>query len=328
MILVTGGTGFLGAHLLTHLLQAGEEVRCIYRSKPFKYLPQNIVEKIEWVRGDVLDVVLLENALQGIDRVYHCAGKVSYDPADKQDLYKVNVEGTANVINCCINKKIKKIVNVSSVAAIGRSKPNTPIDETAAWEEHANDTAYAKSKYLAEMEVWRGEAEGLSTVIVNPSLIIGPSLFWAEGAPKLIKNIADGFSFYTTGITGFTDARDVARLMIILMDAPVSGERFIINTENWSYKKLFLTIRDQLGMNTRFKQAGILMSAIVWRVVWLKSLLTGSKRLITKETARKASQKVFFSNKKISDFLPSFHWIPLKKTIADTCKAYLNQQEP
>ncbi len=326
MVLVTGGTGFLGAHLLERLLQSGEDVRCIHRGRPFKYLHQKLISRIEWVKGDILDVVSLDQAMQGITYVYHCAGNVSFDPKEKEALYKINVEGTANVVNSCIDHHVKKLIHVSSVAALGRSKLNKAIDENTDWDEHPNNTAYARSKYQAEMEVWRGAGEGLPMVIVNPTIFLGPSLYWKEGAPKLIKNIADGFNYYTSGVNGFTDVRDVASLMIRLMNSSVYNERFIINTDNWSYEKLFLTIKDKLGMNTSFKHAGPFLSGLVWRAAWLKSEVTGQKQLITKETAKTASQKVYYSNNKILQQFPDFCFIPLETAIADATHAFLMQK--
>ncbi len=325
MVLVTGGTGFLGAHLLEKLLQAGEHIRCIYRDQSFKYLHQDVIKKIEWVKGDLLDVIFLSHALQDVTQVYHCAGKVSFDPKEKETLFKINVEGTANIVNACIDHQIKKLVHVSSVAALGRSRLNKPINENIDWESHPNNTLYAKSKHQAEMEVWRGAGEGLPIAIVNPSIFIGPSLYWKEGAPKLIKNIADGFHYYTPGINGFTDVRDVASLMIQLMKSSVSNERFIINTANWSYKKLFITIKEELGLNTTFQPAGTFISGLVWRAAWLKARLTGKKQLITKETATTARQKVFYDNSKILKQFPGFQFIPLEQTVADAAKAFILQ---
>lgn len=327
MVLVTGGTGFLGAHLLEQLLQNGEQVRCLCRNKESKYLHRDFFAKIEWVKGDILDVVSLETAMQGVEQVYHCAGKISFDPADRQSLSKINIEGTANVVNSCISQGIKKLLHVSSVAALGRAKPDEPITENNNWEDHSNNSAYAKSKYLAEMEVQRGIGEGLSAVIVNPSILIGPSLYWKEGAPKLIKNIADGFSYYTSGVNGFADVRDAASLMICLMNDAVTDERFILNTDNWSYQKLFVAIHQKLGMKKPLKPAGHFMGKLLWRMAWLKKFFTGKKQLVTRETTRTAYQKVYYDNSKIIRQFPEFKWKPLEETIADACAAYLQQHK-
>ncbi len=327
MVLVTGGTGFLGSHLLEQLLQRRVEVRCLFRKKEWRYLRQELIPHIQWVEGDILDVVQLADAMHGVEQVYHCAGLVSFDPADRRRLLKTNVEGTANVVNSCISQGVSKLVHVSSVAAIGRSKLQGSINETFKWEAHRNNSVYAKSKHLAEMEVWRGIGEGLPAVVVNPSILLGPSLYWEEGAPKLIKNLADGFAYYTSGVNGYTDIRDAAQLMIRLMHSPVSGERFILNTDNWSYKKLFTSINKNLGINKPLKPAGPLLGSLLWRMAWLNSLFTGKKQLVTKETVRTAFQKVHYDNSKISSLFPDYPWTPLEITIADACVAYLEQKE-
>lgn len=327
MVLVTGGTGFLGAHLIEQLLQEGVAVRCLCRKKESKYISQELFSQIEWVSGDVLDVVSLETAMNGIEQVYHCAGKVSFDPKDKQALLKVNVEGSANIVNSCIGSEVKKLVYVSSVAALGRAKMDTPLNENSKWEDHPNNSVYAKSKFLGEMEVWRGAGEGLSVVIVNPPIMIGPSLYWNEGSPKLIKNIADGFSYYTSGTNGFVDVRDVARLMILLMKSDVPEERYILSADNWSYQKLFTTIQDNLGIEKPLKPASRFLGKILWRAVKFLSFFTGKKQLVTKETMRTAYQRAQYDSKKISELFPRFKWIPLEKTIEDACAAYLEQKE-
>ncbi len=325
MVLVTGGTGFLGSHLLEQLLQRGEKVRCLFRKKEWRYLRRELIPRIQWVQGDILDVVKLEDAMRGIEQVYHCAGLVSFDPADRKLLLKTNVEGTANVVNSCLGQGVNKLVHVSSVAAIGRAKLKAPVDETFKWETHRNNSVYAKSKHLAEMEVWRGIGEGLQAVVVNPSILLGPSLYWREGSPKLVKNLADGFAYYTPGVNGYADIRDAAQLMIRLMHDPVSGERFILNTDNWSYKKLFTTINKNLGITKPLKPAGALVGSLLWRIARLNSFFTGRKQLVTRETVRTAFQKVYYDNSKVSTLFPDFSWTPLDVTIADTCGAYLEQ---
>ncbi len=326
MILVTGGTGFLGAHLLDQLIQAGEKVRCIYRKEPFKYLPQEIIDQIEWVKGDVLDIVSIEKAMEGIEEVFHCAGKISFNPKDKDDLLKVNVEGTANVVNACLGNKVQRLIYVSSVAALGRAKDGQPITESNSWEDFPHHTHYGESKHLAELEVWRGIAEGLSALVVNPSTLIGPSLYWAEGSPQLFKNIAEGFSFYPTGKNGFTDVRDAARLIRHLMRTNISDERFIINNENWTFKRLFLTIKNNFHLETDFIEINPFISNFFWRANKLKTLITGGEQRITKEMIQSSAEKVSFSNRKIAGLFPSFQWTDLEETIADACQVYLEQK--
>jgi dihydroflavonol-4-reductase len=321
MILVTGGTGFLGSHLLRKLVDVGEPVRALYRSK-IPYQLQDIQDKIEWVTGDILDVGALEDAMEGVEKVYHCAAIVSFHPGNHAKMMKVNVEGTANVVNLAIDAGVKKLVYVSSVAALGRAKANGVIDEENEWQESKNNSQYAVSKYLGEMEVWRANAEGLATAIVNPSIILGSSLSDEEGSGMLVKNAWKEFPFYTDGVTGFTDVKDVAEVMIRLMESGIKGQRFIVSSENYAYRKLFTDMATMLGKKPPHIAVKPWLAEIVWRVESIKAKFTGKKALLTKETARTAQMKVYYNNNKILSVLPGFTFTPLNTTLLRMCSAY------
>ncbi|RAJ85431.1 nucleoside-diphosphate-sugar epimerase [Chitinophaga dinghuensis] len=320
MILVTGGTGLLGSHLIRSLVEAGKPVRAIYRKAPAAQL-QDIHHKIEWVEGDILDVVGLEEVMEGIRQVYHCAGMVSFTPGNN-GLRKVNVEGTANVVNCALDAGVEKLVHVSSVAALGRAKDGQHITEESEWVPSKHNSQYAVSKFDGELEVWRGIAEGLPAVVVNPSIILG-SGFWEDGSSAIFKNVYKEFPYYTRGVNGFVDVRDVAKAMMMLMDAPVTGERFILSADNWSYKDLFTSMANALHRKPPVKEATPFMTGLVWRVEKIKHMLGGKSPLITKETAHTAQLKVFYDNKKIQQFLPAFHFRSLATTIEETCQDFL-----
>lgn len=323
MILVTGGTGFLGSHLLEALVRSGKEVRATYRRRILNYVDLDIAKDIDWVEGDVLDVVSLERAMEGVDRVFHCAGMVSYDPRDNDRMHTVNVNGTSNIVNTCIANKINKLVYVSSVAAIGRNISGEMKDENCQWEEGNHNTAYGITKHEAEMEVWRGIAEGLDAVIVNPSLLIGHSRGWDDESARLIKNIYEGFPWYTKGETGFVNVRDVAKAMVQLMDSDIRSERFILNGENWPYKRLFETINHYFEKGTRLKYAAPWMESIIIYMEKVRSKRKDRKPWITRDLAKVANFRVFYDNSKIKQFLPEFEFTPIEKTIEETCKAYL-----
>lgn len=323
MILVTGGTGFLGSHLLRKLVKTGVPVRALYRRE----IPEevkDIADRISWVKGDVLDVCALEEAMEGIEKVYHCAGMVSFRPEAREQVMKVNVEGTANVVNLALDAGVKKLVHVSSVAALGRAKTGKMIDEESEWQDSKHNSLYAVSKYQAEMEVWRGIAEGLPAAIVNPSIILGPDYF-EDGSGLLIKNAWREFPYYTEGVTGFTDVDDVAEIMIRLMESTVSGQRFVISADNWKYVDLFTEMAVQLNKKPPHKLVKPWQAEIVWRMEVLRSKLTGKKAVLTKETAHTAQLKVYYNNEKIRKALPDFTFTPLKETIARMCRGYLQK---
>lgn len=259
MILVTGGTGLLGSHLLFELTSNGEKVRALKRvssnteivKKVFGYYtddPDHALSGIDWINGDITDPVEVSEALKGIKKVYHTAGFVSFDPADKEDILKINVNGTENIVNACLERGIEKLCFVSSTAAIGIADNGELLNEELYWTSKGKDSIYSISKYQAEMEVWRGINEGLNAVIVNPSVIIGPGE-WRRSSARLFHEVYKGIRFYTQGITGYVDVRDVVKATILLMNGEFSGERYIISAGNYSYKEILSMIADSLGKN-------------------------------------------------------------------------------
>ena len=314
MILVTGGGGLVGSHLIPFLLQEGKRVRALYHNN----IPSIIHENLECFKGDILDVFDLEAALEGITHVYHCAAIVSFYPKDKKQLTQTNIEGTANIVNACIDAGVKKLLYVSSVAALGRFGKDKPIDETMKWSEATGNSVYGKTKFLAEMEVWRGIGEGLNAVIVNPTIILGAS-DWEKGSSGIFKTAYNEFPWFTNGITGFVDVKDVVKAMVLLMDSKIISERFILNGENVPYKEIFTQIALAFGKKPPHKEVTKTIAAIVWRIEAIKELFTEKRPLLTKETAQTAQTKVYFDNKKLLKAFPEFSYTPINESIKRIC---------
>ncbi len=318
MILVTGGSGLVGSALITQLLAKGEKVKAIYNKTPLPDFNSPLVEQIQC---NILDVPGLEEAMQGVDKVYHCAAIVSFNPSRKEALYKVNIEGTANMVNAALITGVKKLVHVSSVAALGRIRNNETINESAEWTEDNNNSAYGKSKFYAEMEVWRGIGEGLNAVIVNPSLILGPG-DWEASSSKIFKSVYDEFPWYTEGTNGFVDVRDVVSAMIELMESDITAQRFILNGENTTYKNAFTMIAQAFNKKPPHKQVTPLLASIIWRLEAIKSKFSSNDPLVTKETAETALSSVYYDNSKLLKFLPNFKFTSLQQTINHTCNVF------
>ena len=332
MVFVTGGTGFLGSHLIYQLIQKGEKVKALKRNgssfemlhRVFSFLGENgekSLKQIEWVEGDLLEIHSLEDFLDDVDIIYHCGALVSFQHADKKLMQKVNIEGTANLVNAALNKKIKKFCHVSSIAAIGRADNENVIDEDMAWKSSRANSSYAVSKYGAEREVWRGVEEGLNAVIVNPSVILGPGEL-NSGIASMIRLVRKGFGFYTKGVNGFVDVRDVARVMIDLTDKDISAQRFIISSENLMYRQIFNWIAEYFEKPKPKYLARKWMSEIAWRLFHIQKVITNKKPLITKETARTANNKYLYSNKKIIDTL-DFQFLLVEQSVKDSCNFYV-----
>ena len=313
-ILVTGATGLVGGELLKQLLEENYDVTAIYHSAPLSLTHDNLTTE----QCDILDTMRLSEIMQGITHVYHCAALVSFEKKERYRLLKLNIEGTANIVNACLDAGVEKLIHVSSVSALGRIRNGDIITEKMNWTEETSNSIYGKSKYLGEMEVWRGTGEGLQAAIVCPSLILGGNN-WDSGSSAVFKSAWNEFPWYTEGGGGFIDVRDVARVMILLMNSEINNERFILSAENLSYREVFTSIAKCFNKKPPHKKVTPFMTEIVWRLEALKAGFTGKKSLLTKETAQTALTTVYFDNSKILNALPRFNFTSIAETIKYTC---------
>jgi nucleoside-diphosphate-sugar epimerase len=311
MILITGATGLVGSHLALQLIENGESVRAIYRTENSKlvtkslfdlYQKGNLFDKIEWIQADITDIPSLEIAFANVDFVYHCAALISFDPKDESLLRKTNIEGTANIVNFCISKNVKKLCFVSSIAALGDLKSfETIINETTEWNPEKHHSDYAISKYGAEIEIWRGQQEGLKVAVLNPGIILGPG-FWNKGSGQLFSAVANGMSFYTKGISGFIAVTDVVQLLILAMktnlDNEINREQFVVIEGNYSYEVIINTISEALKVTKPRFYASPWLTKIAWRLDWIAATVFNQKRKLSKETARSSHSTDLYSNEK------------------------------
>ena len=307
MILLTGATGLVGSHLALKLVQDNQPVTAIYRANHSiqktrevfaLYGQENLFERINWIEADITDVPSLELAFRNIDHVYHCAANISFDPADEALLRKVNIEGTANIVNFCLQYGVRKLCHVSSIAALGDLKPGEPIiTEDTEWNPEKPHSDYAISKYGAEMEIWRGLQEGLPAVVVNPGVILGP-LFWNSGSGEIFSRVANGLPFYTKGVTGFTTVDDVITIMIKLMESEVSGERFVVVSKNVSFESMLKAIAQALGVKPPSILAKPWMTSMAWRLDWLAGVF-GKKRSLSRSMAHSLHQRDTYSSERV-----------------------------
>ena len=319
MILVTGATGFLGAEVANQLAGQGLHIRCTRRHNSVIPPQLHKYEKlIEWVEADLLDISALEDAFENITHVYNCAAFVSLRQVDKKEMIYSNVTGTANVVNLCLANNCR-LVHVSSVAAVGQAKPGQLTSEKDQLDQALETDGYAISKLESEMEVWRGIAEGLSAVIVNPSIIIGPSA-GTTGSGALFKVVKNGLKFYTAGGMGFVDVEDVATCMIKLMAANISDERYIVSAENISYKEITQRIANHFGVKPPSIAANSWMMELAWRAAAFIGLFNGRSPGIDKVSAQTASQVRAFDNSKIRKAI-DFKFKPLDESIKAVCAA-------
>tara|TARA_R110002051_G_scaffold143507_4_gene216455 strand:- start:4850 stop:5857 length:1008 start_codon:yes stop_codon:yes gene_type:complete len=310
MVLVTGGTGLVGSHLLLQLTQDNTDVRALYRSaekfekvkKIFGYYSNDatsLFNKIDWVLGDLLDLPSLETAFENITQVYHCAAFISFNPQDFKILERINREGTANIVNLCIGTAVKKLCYVSTIGTIGRTITSEVSNEETDWSrQHTNP--YAITKYLAEMEVWRGAQEQLQTVIVNPGVILGPG-FWESGSGTFFKTAAKGYPYYPPGGSGFIAVSDVIKIMIELMNADINSERYILVADNFTYKEILGKISSAMGKKPPFIPLKIWQLHFGKLANQARKMITGKTRTITNSTIYGLKYPTTFDNSKIKN---------------------------
>jgi nucleoside-diphosphate-sugar epimerase len=317
MIFVTGAIGLVGSHLIQSLLAKGKKVRALYRQAVPVFAGS---EQCEWIKGDILDPIGLTAALEGVEYVYHCAAIVSFAPSAAATMLHSNVEGTANVVNACLVQNVKKLIFVSSVAALGRIRENEAINESMHWTPATSNSVYGQSKYLAELEVWRAMEEGLPMAIVNPVIILGAG-DWNNGSSGIFKSAYNEFPWYTGGMSGFVDVLDVVDAMQILMESDITGQRYVLSAENVPYRTIFNTIAAAFNKRPPSKRVTPLLANIVWRLEAIKGMITGKAPLLTKETAATAQATVRFDNQKFLNAFPSFQY----RKVEDTIKRVANE---
>ncbi len=320
MILVTGGTGFLGSTLIKFLIDDGIAVLATKRAD--STIPDSLRSSslIQWVDADIVDYFALADIFTGVTKVYHCAAKISYQPADWDSMLHTNSEGTQHIVNLCIAHGAR-LMHVSSIAALGTSKAGEPVTEESKWDDGQKTSKYALSKYESEMEVWRGIVEGLDANIVNPSVIMGTGV-GKKGSGVIFEMVQKGLKIYPPGSVGIVDVEDVAKLMIHIMDdTRISGERFILNSENLSNKDLLERIAKLLGKPSPKIKAKPFMLSIAWRAAKLVALLQGKRPALTRESAMASAAKLAYSNKKVLD-ATGYTFKPLDLTLQQISLKY------
>ncbi len=327
MLVVTGANGFLGAYVVCALLQKGFQVKALKRPgaamSEFNDISgwelgsrSPLLEKLVWADADLTDIQSLDEAFEGAERVFHCAARISFE-GGYGEMLKVNAEGTANVVNACLKAKVGKLVYASSTAALGRTDGNAVITEETQWSDDDNNTWYAKTKHLAELEVWRGMEEGLQAVIVNPGIILGAGK-WDKGSCRLFGNIHKGFRFYTRGVNGFVGVKDVAAAMLMLSESRISGQRYLLVSENRTYEDIFRMMAGCMGKKA--PQFEIRRSYVRW-LKWPLRLyrLVNPRSTVTEETMRTSVKEHRYDSDKIQNET-GFRFTPVEKVISEACK--------
>ena len=331
MILVTGATGLLGSHLTAALLMQNKKVRALYRDrykikntkKILSYYTNEIdkyFSQIEWCEADVTDYFSLQEPFTNVTEVYHCAGLVSFDENDSKQLYAINAEGTEHVINTCLDKGITRFCHVSSVATLQIEANKKYVDEFSVWKTSSGNSSYAITKYRGEFEAWRGAAEGMNVLVVNPSVILGAGC-WRQSSTQIVTRCYNGLPVYTEGVTGFVDVRDVVNCMIKLMDENKFGQRYILNSENCSFKEITHQLQQNFNKPISKIKAGkfLLNTALMFSSV--ANIFSRKKSFITKSVIQSAQKKTYYDNTKVCKEL-NYKFISVKDSLAYVAGLY------
>ncbi len=331
MILVTGGTGLVGRHLLLELSIQDAGLRAIYRSqdkvnevvKFFAYAKaDDRFPKIEWIQADLTDISQLSTAFERVTQVYHCAGLISFDPYQARNLRKTNVEGTANIVNLCMSNKVSKLCYLSSIATLSKL-PNNPINEDNHWDPNAQNSVYGISKYGAEMEAWRGTQEGLDVTIFNPGVILGEGDY-TKGSGQLFSRILQGMVYCPKGSTAFVDVKDVVHLMIQGMQENFGQKRYIVAGNNASYAKILSSIAQNLGVKIPRKK----LSKFILHLTVKMDVISGifsRKRKLTKAVALSITESTLYDQTRCEATF-NYKATPLDETIARVTKHFKTLQ--
>lgn len=330
MILITGGTGLVGSHLLCQLAQKKEPLRALYRDartlagvkRVFSYFTteaEALFNAIEWVQGDITDIPSLDKAFEGIAKVYHCAALISFDERDYKKLRKINVEGTANIVNFCLSRFVQKLCYVSSVAALGKVQEGF-ITEDTRWSPDDANHSYSITKYGGEMEVWRGAQEGLPVVIVNPGVILGAG-FWNAGSGKIFNIVKRGLTYYPPGSVGVVDVEDLVQAMLQLMESAITGKRYIVVAENLDYQHFLTDIARAFGVTPPRNRLTPRFMQLLWRLDALRGALTGKPRLLSRYTAASLCAQNQYSSEQLIKAL-HFRFRPVSQTIQTVCSRF------
>ena len=316
MILLTGATGLVGGEIANQLAGKGLPFKALRRSSG-KVNPILKTSPL-WVDGDIMDPMSLKEALKDVDTVIHSAALISFYRREYKTMHQVNVNGTANLINEAIAANVKKFIHISSVAALGRSQQEKHIDETARWVNSPDNSAYGESKHLAELEVWRGQEEGLAVGIINPSVVLGPGN-WHQSSTKLFRYAWKEGKFYPPGTFNYVDLRDVSHAVLQVMATDIQGDRFIVSNDTIYYKDFFEKVAEHFDKKAPQRKLTRFIAQMAVIAEGIKSTITGSPPLITRESINLSGMKYRFDNAKIKRVL-GFEFTPLSDTIAWTCR--------
>ncbi len=319
-IFITGATGFLGSYILRFLVRDGHDIYAMRRAHSRMDMIADIQDKVAWTVGDIGDIDLIHNIIDSDTVIIHAAAKISFERKQAKKMHRVNVQATKQLVDMAIDKKAKRFIHISSIAALGKYHDNRTIDENIEWEDSLEHSTYGISKQMGEREVWRGHAEGLEVVILNPSLILGAG-YWNSSSANIMTQLAKGTPFYPVGMTGMVDVRDVAKFVTLAIDKAVCGHRYIISGENRTYKDYFEHTCEALGVKPPKKPLTTMWRGLAWRSAGIYAAIFRQPQLITRQNLAASATSASYDNNKSRESF-QFEYTNIEMTWQAAAKSY------
>ncbi len=313
MVAVTGASGLLGRHIVEKLVAEGVAVLALVRDPQTAFAKSVIVRQI-----DILDPFTIQTALEGATAVIHAAGFVSFNPRRRKEIMDVNVGGTRNVVDVCLHLGIKNLVHISSVSALGR-KSGEIVTEDHSWT-GLDASDYATSKYLAELEVYRGAEEGLTVGLINPSVILSGSQSHRSSA-TLFDYVWAENRFYTDGHLNYVDARDVSDVVYELLTQPRSGERFILTGGTIHYGEFFARLAKQWNKRAPTIRISSSLVFLFGLGEELRSFILRKEPQVTRQSAMMTVRNYSYSTEKAQRVLNT-RFRTIEESISWCCTQY------
>ena len=323
MLLISGATGFVGRHLVVAFLQSQQSIIALYRTEEKKKETQLFLERnsltsfqlslLQWRQANLNDWESLDVAFKGATKVFHCAALVSLYPGSEDQMMAVNVVGTQQMLHLAQKNNIRWFGYISSIAALGQSSAGNVIDSKSLWNKEELHTAYAYTKQLAELEVWKAMQEGLQAAILNPGVVLG---LGHPNSPleQLLLQAKRKKIPVSPGSTGFVSILDVTQAALKIFEKAAHKKRFILVSENWTYLECFEQLTKRLPNRSQIKKISESQLRWIYQIERILGLL-GRKRKLSLPLINSLCSRSVYDGQDIVKTYKNFQYVSLESEL-------------